>query len=285
MHTKPDEVNPVITKFILTPVAWLVAFLFALPVIWMLISSFRPNKEIAEAAFSLSLDTFLPSIITLENFIELLSGPFAQAIKNSFIVASSAVIGGLLICSLAAFALSAIEWRFKNLVFSLVIICFTVPVDSVAIPLSILVRNWGLRDTYIGLTIPWLAEGMAIFLLRQFFIGIPKDFVDAARVDGASWWTIYWRIYMPLSIPALIGAALILFIFQWEGYLWPLLITTNAGMDVAPVALVKIVLGRFYTNWGQMFAGAVILAGIPALILLPLQRYFTQSIKTSGIKG
>jgi multiple sugar transport system permease protein/putative chitobiose transport system permease protein len=125
---------------------------------------------------------------------------------------------------------------------------------------------------------------MAIFLLRQFFLEIPRDLVDAARVDGANWFTIYRKIYIPLSKPALIGAALILFIFEWEAYLWPLLIVTRSEMDVAPVALVKVVTGRFYTEWGQMFAGAVILAAIPALFLLPLQRYFTHSIKSTGLR-
>jgi multiple sugar transport system permease protein/putative chitobiose transport system permease protein len=121
-------------------------------------------------------------------------------------------------------------------------------------------------------------------LLRQFFLGIPRELVDAARVDGASWLTVLWRLYVPLSRPALIGAGMILFLAQWTTYLWPILIVNTPNMDLAPVALVKVVTGRHFTDWGQMMAGAMILAGVPALILLPLQRYFTQSLTISGLK-
>ncbi len=284
MLQKGGEIHPFITKYIFTPLIWIIALLFIIPIIWMLIGALRPSQEIIQSSQSLSWFTIIPSRITLENFSLLLSGPFRSGIKNSFIVTFIAVVGGVGICAMAAFGLSAIKWKYRNILFAVVIICFTVPVDSVAIPLSIILKKANLQNTYASLILPWFVDGMAIFLLRQFFLAIPSELVDSARVDGAGWWTIFTKIYIPLSKPALIGAGLMIFLVEWEAYLWPLLVTTKDYMDVAPLAMVKVVLGRYYTDWGQMFASAVILAAIPALILLPLQNYFTQSIKTTGIK-
>lgn len=284
MFQKAGEINPFITKFLLTPIVWVIAILFFIPIIWMVIGSFRPSQEIILTSQYVSWSTIIPSKITLENYRELLGGPFLNGIKNSFIVTFIAVIGGVAVSSMAAFALSAIPWKFRKISFIFIIICFTVPVDSVAIPLSLIFKKSNLQNTYAALILPWFADGMAIFLLRQFFLSIPKELVDSARVDGAGWWTIFYKIYLPLSKPALIGAGLMIFLVEWEAYLWPLLITTKDVMDVAPLAMVKVVLGRYYTSWGQMFAGAVLLASIPAILLLPLQNYFTQSIKTTGLK-
>jgi len=284
MFQKAGEINPSLTKFLLTPLVWIVAIIFFIPIIWIVIGSIRPSQEIILTSQSVSWNTIIPSKVTLENYKDLLSGPFLNGIKNSFIVTFVAVIGGVGICAMAAFALSAIPWKARNLFFIFVVICFTVPVDSVAIPLSLIFKKTNLQNTYAALILPWFVDGMAIFLLRQFFLSIPKELVDSARVDGAGWWTIFLKIYIPLSKPALIGAGLMIFLVEWEAYLWPLLITTKDVMDVAPLAMVKVVLGRYYTSWGQMFAGAVLLASIPALILLPLQNYFTQSIKNTGLK-
>jgi len=189
----------------------------------------------------------------------------------------------LLISSAAAFGLSAIEFRGREVVFAIVVISFMVPFEVISIPLAQIVRENRLNNSFVSLILPGVANGLAIFLLRQFFLGIPRELIQAAQVDGAGWWKIFYGIFLPLSKPALIGAGLILFIWQWQSYLWPLMIISDNSMDVAPVALAKY-MGQFDFDFGQMFAGAVILSLIPTLILLPLQRYFTQSITLSGIK-
>jgi putative chitobiose transport system permease protein len=168
-------------------------------------------------------------------------------------------------------------------VFAIVIITFLVPFDAIAVPMSAVFRNWNFENTYTGLILPGLGNGLAIFLLRQFFLGIPTELRDAARVDGASWFSVYYRIYLPLARPSLIGAGLILFLFQWQSYLWPLLITTDRSMDVAPVALGRL-FGQFGVNYGHLFAGSVILGLIPAVILLFFQRNFAESVSTAGLK-
>lgn len=171
----------------------------------------------------------------------------------------------------------------RGVVFAVVVVSFLVPFDAIAIPLSSLFRSWHLQNSYVGLILPGIGNGLAIFLLRQFFLGIPWELREAALVDGAAWWSIFWNIYVRLSWPALVSAGLILFVFQWQAYLWPLLIVSNQRLDVASVALAKY-LGQFDFDFGQVFAGAVIVTVIPMLLLVPLQRSFTTSIARAGIK-
>lgn len=272
-----------IQRLLFTLVAFLTSLFFILPILWMLSSALRPQAEIFRTLSPLSVEAFLPTTLDTSNFQNLLQGNYPRAVLNSVVVASGTVVIGLLISSAAAFGLSAIEFRGREVVFAIVVISFMVPFEVISIPLAQIVRENRLNNSFVSLILPGVANGLAIFLLRQFFLGIPRELIQAAQVDGAGWWKIFYGIFLPLSKPALIGAGLILFIWQWQSYLWPLMIISDNSMDVAPVALAKY-MGQFDFDFGQMFAGAVILSLIPTLILLPLQRYFTQSITLSGIK-
>lgn len=256
---------------------------FMAPIIWMVTSSLRPNEEIFRYLSPLSVRAILPEEWTLENYRLLFESAFRRALINSLIVAGLTVAIGLILNAMAAYALSVLRFKLRELVFTLVVISFLIPFEGVAIPLSFLARSWDLQNTYAGLVLPGVANGLSIFLLRQFFLSIPAELREAARVDGAGWWTIFWRIYLPLSRPALIGSGLILFMFQWQAYLWPLLIASDSSMDLAPVALGKQ-LGQFDFEFGQMFAGSVAVSLIPALILFPLRRFLEQTIKSTGGK-
>jgi len=266
-----------------TLLAAVLGLIFLLPILWMLSSALRPQSEIFAFLSPLTIHAIVPRELTLDSFYQLLSGPYPRAVANSLIVAGGTVVIGLFICALAAFALAAMDFPMRDTVFAVVVVSFLIPFEGIAIPLSDLFRSWGLDNTYAGLILPGTANGLAIFLLRQFFLGIPSELEQAARVDGASGWMIFWRIYLPLARPALIGGGLLLFTWQWQSYLWPLLITSQQAMEVAPITLAKS-LGQFNFEFGQLFAGAVILSLIPALILLPLQRYFTQSVASAGLK-
>ena len=122
-----------------------------------------------------------------------------------------------------------------------------------------------------------------MFTLRQFFLGVPHSLAEAAHLDGAGWLRIFWSIYLPLCRPALIGAGLILFLFQWQAYLWPILVISEQQLDLAPVAIAKS-FGAFSTDYGRVFAETAVLAIIPAIVLLLLQRYFVASVASSGSK-
>lgn len=264
-------------------IAVVVGLLFLLPLFWAFTNSFRPGDEIFAYLQPIGWRTFFTTHFTLGNYTALLGTPLARATLNSLLVSAVTVVVGLAICSTAAFGLSAIPFRGQSAIFGIVILSFLIPFDAIAIPLANLFRDADLQNTFTGLILPGLGNGLAIFLLRQFFLAIPAELVEAARLDGLGWWGIFRRIYLPLSVPALIGAGLTLFLFQWQSYVWPLLIGTDPAHILGPVALADFQ-GQFTVDYGVVFAGAVILTVIPLIIIMSLQRYFIQSVTTSGLK-
>lgn len=270
-------------KVLLTVLGIVVALAFLLPTVWMIASALRPQSETFANASEISLWTFIPQEWTLEHFHTVLTGDFAQALFNSLLVALLTVVVGLFVAALAAFAISALEIKGANAIFAIVVISFLIPFDAIAIPLSTTFREIGLNNSYLGLVLPGLGHGLAIFYLRQFFDGLPKELREAARIDGASWWTILTKIYLPLARPSLVGAGLILFMFQWQAYLWPLLIATESDMLVGSVAIARM-FGEYTTDYGAIFAGSLLLALIPAILLFFFQKQFTQSVARSGLR-
>jgi multiple sugar transport system permease protein len=268
---------------ILLPVAMVVAGLAMFPLYWALMSALRPSEDIFRYLSPLSVWAFAPNRVTFQNIVGIWSSPFARAMFNSLLVTALTVASGLAICAMAAFALARLRIPFAGTIFSLVVVSFLVPFDAISIPLATLFRGFGLQNTYLGLILPGLGNGFAVFLLRQFFLAIPAELSEAARMDGLGWFGIFLRIYLPLSRPALIGAGLILFIFQWQAFLWPLLIAPDPSYKVAAVAIADLA-GQFATDYGMMFAAAVFVAIVPLVILLLFQRHFSGSISATGGK-
>ncbi|ANT54282.1 carbohydrate ABC transporter permease [Mesorhizobium amorphae] len=256
---------------------------FLLPIVWLVAGSLRPGSEIFTSLDPLSIGTFIPPRPTLANFSSALGGAFRTGLINSIVVAASTVVMGLFVCAAAAFALSAMQWRGREVVFAMFVFSFLIPEEVVALPLSAIFTKIGLQNTYIALIIPFVGNGIVIFLLRQFFLAIPRSLIEAAQVDGAGWLRIFLQIFLPLSRPALIAAGLILFNTQWQAYLWPLLVTTREDMLVAPITL-GLMAGHYSSDYGQIFAASTILSLIPAVILLGFQRFFTDSVAMSGVK-
>ncbi|RUV63536.1 MAG: ABC transporter permease subunit [Mesorhizobium sp.] len=256
---------------------------FMLPIAWLVAGSLRPGSEIFTSLDPLSIGSFVPSRPTLENFGSALAGSFRTGLINSFVVAACTVVVALLVCATAAFALSAMQWRGRDVVFALIVFSFLIPEEVVAIPLSAIFARGGLQNTYIALIVPFVGSGMVIFLLRQFFLAIPRSLIEAAQIDGAGWLRIFLEIFLPLSRPALIAAGVIIFNGQWQAYLWPLLVTTRQDMFLAPITL-ALMAGEHTTDYGQIFAASTILSLIPAVILLGFQRFFTDSVSMSSVK-
>jgi putative chitobiose transport system permease protein len=259
------------------------AILSIAPLAWSVVSSLRPTPDILSTLFPLSWETFFPTALTLENYEGVLSGNFLAALGNSVIVTAASIVIGLLLSSTAAFALAVLPFRGRGFVFSLMVVSFLIPFEAIAIPLSSSFRDLGLSNSYLGLILPAVGNGLAIFLLRQFFLGIPASLSEAARMDGLSWFGIYWRIYLPLSRSAMVGAGLIIFVFQWQSFLWPLLIAPSPQMKVASVAIADFA-QELGVDYGQMFAGAVLTALVPLALMLIFQRQFTGSLASSGSK-
>ncbi len=261
----------------------LVALLFLLPLLWTLTSALRSQDETFRTLSPVSVWTLIPRDLTLDNFVRLFEGDFGRAILNSVIVTAVTVVIGLAICSTAAFALAVLRFPGRGAIFAVMVVSFLIPFDAIAIPLAGIFRDVHLESSYTGLILPGIANGFAVFMLRGFFMGIPRELSEAARVDGLGWWGIFLRIYLPLSRPALIGAGLILFVFQWQAYLWPLLIAPDPEMKVAPVAIAQFSTQQG-VDFGRIFAGATLTAIVPLLVLLFFQKYFTQSLSATGGK-
>lgn len=283
MRTRPwGEPGPG-RRLALLGAAVALAVLTLLPLWWALASSLRPRSDIFRYLSPLSARSVWPTPFTLDNYLVVLGGEFRWALINSFIVSVSTIVLGLAVCAVAAFALAVLDFPFRRVVFGVVVVSFLIPFESIAIPLAEFVSSLGMQNTYNGLVLPGIGNGMAIFALRQFFLGIPRELGEAARVDGLGWWRILWRIYLPLSKPALIGAGLVLFILQWHAFLWPLLIAPDPAMQVAPVAIAQFAQEND-VDYGATFAGAVLTALVPLALLLYFQRYYLQSIAASAGK-
>lgn len=271
-------------RVLLTVLAALVGLAFLLPAIWMLLGSLRPGSEVIGSVSPLSWHTLIPDTWTLDNY-RALFGPlrFGRSMVNSLVVAFASVLIGLAISIPAAYALSVLRFPGRDAVFALLVVGFMVPFEAIAIPLAQFFTQWGLTNSYAGLILPGIGNGLAIFNLRQFFRGIPLSLREAARMDGASDLRVMTSIYLPLSATPVINSALLIFLAQWSAYLWPLLVVSDERVQVAAIALSRTFTDTQF-NFGQMFGGALVISIVPALLVLLLQRYFAQSIATKGQK-
>jgi multiple sugar transport system permease protein/putative chitobiose transport system permease protein len=262
-----------------------VGFLFLLPLWWALASSVRPLNDIFKYVSPFSLAALIPDKITFEAYRSIFfDRGFGIAVFNSLFVALATVLAGLGVNSLAGFAFAVLRFPGRNALFGMTVLTFLVPFEAISVPLYTVVRSLGWLDTYLALIVPGVANGIVIFLFRQFFSQVPRELVDAARIDGASWLTIFVRIYLPLSKPVIVSAALLIFLFQWEAFLWPLISTRSEGLKVIQVALAGFE-ERYRTLWNELFAAATVAALIPLLILLPLQRFYVQGVTAGGFKS
>ena len=272
------------SRSIMLAITVVLSLVFMLPAVWMFFGSFRPANQILSSLNPLSWNSLFPSEYSMNNYITLLfERGFARNLLNSAIVCIGSVALGLVLSLMAAYALAVLKFPGRNLLFAIVIVGFMVPFEAVAIPLSSLFTDWGLANTFLGLILPGIGNGLAIFNLRQFFLGIPVSYREAAKIDGASEIRILFQIYAPISVPALINTGLLIFLAQWSSYLWPLLMVNTSDMQVAAVSLAST-FGERGVDYGQNFAGALMLALVPAILMLVFQRYFAAGSSSSGEK-
>ncbi len=270
------------SSFVATALLWLSAAVVAFPFLWMLRSAFMPTKFIMRFP-----PLWLPPEVTFDNFAKLLTRqPFLLYIVNSLSVATIVTVGQVLISALSAYAFARLRFPGRDKLFLLYLATMVIPVQVTLIPQYVMISQLGWIDSYAALTVPLLSSAFLTFLLRQYFLSIPMELEDAARIDGAGYVRIFATIIVPLSGPALATSALLAFIGNWTNYLWPLIVTRSREMRTVPVGLASFqdeMAGR--TDYGQMMAGAV-LSILPMFILfLLLQRFIVRSIATSGLKG
>lgn len=253
-----------------------------LPFGWMLSTSLKPQAYILQTPPQL-----IPNPASLESYVLLSERVnLGRTLFNSLFVAAVVTLGQVLISAMAAFAFSRMQWRGRDTVFVLYLATMMIPGVVLVLPQFILVRTLGWMNTYTALIVPALFSAFGTFLLRQAFLILPKDFEEAAFVDGATWWTVFWRITLPLCTPSLATLAIFSFMGSWNSYLWPLFVARRAEVMTLPVALASLQGGpRALTEWNLVMAGSVV-AVLPILVVYLLaQRWFVQGVVSSGIKG
>ncbi|RWO02407.1 MULTISPECIES: carbohydrate ABC transporter permease [unclassified Mesorhizobium] len=291
MAFNPD--NHGLRLFVRYLVLCLIALIFVFPLVFMINSSFKPDSQLL--ADTSSLRAFLPvGDISLNNYF----GAFRRApvglfVLNSVLVTGVTVLLSLLICSLAAFSFAFLRWKGRDVLLSIVIATLIIPFETIAIPLLLLVSklpwigldglHWGWLNSYRVQIIPWIADGLTIFLFVQYFKGLPGELIEASRVEGANWWQVYYRVVMPLSGPVLATAAILKFLVMYNQYLWPLIVVQQESYRPVMVGL-----GYFFqlnVAWGEVMAYLTLIT-VPVLIFyLLLQRAFIASIASTGVKG
>ena len=255
------------------------ALIILIPLFWVLFSSFREPKAFLEKTPSL-----IPPTWTLDNYKELFGRlDVIRYIKNSLIYAFSRAIGNVFLCSMAGYAFGRIRFKGKNALFTMCLATMMIPFQVILVPSYLVINFLGWLNTYAGLIIPGLGGAFGVFMLRGFFLKLPKDLEEAARVDGLNEFGIFLRIMFPLCTPAIITLTVFTLNGCWNDLMWPLLITTNDQMRTLTIGMVAFV-GLNTTSYGPAMAGAVI-SVLPILMLFIFcQRYFVSSIATTGLK-
>ena len=255
----------------------------ALPLMWILAASLRPQSQIFGSAARLGWDTFIPFHPVLANYLALPHGDFPRAVGNTTIVAGATVLLGVLVNSLAGFALAQFRFRGRGLVLTVVVLSFMMPFEATVIPLYRMMRWFGWLDSYRALVLPEVANGLVIFLFRQFFAGIPRAFFEAAQVDGASWFRQYRSIAMPLAWPTIATAVLMLFLVQWDAFFWPVVAASSGQYAMVQVTIARNI--NFEQNdWGGLFASTSLAIALGMIPFLALQRYYIRSLMESGLR-
>ncbi|HZL64542.1 MAG TPA: carbohydrate ABC transporter permease [Thermoleophilia bacterium] len=250
-----------------------------LPLVWSVITSLETASEAQRFP-----PVLIPKSLQFQNYVHAWQAlPFGHFFLNSFLYSAATVAGNLLFCSLAAYAFARIRFFGSNVLFVLLLVTLMVPFQVVIIPTFLIVRHLGLIDSVGGLIVPNLCGVFGIFLLRQFFMSLPVQLEEAARIDGASRLGILFKIVLPLSAPVLATLAIIQFMWSWNDFLWPLIIITTPEHSPLQLGL-SMFQGAHVTQWNLLMAGTV-MSQIPMLaVFLIAQRWFIQSIAYTGIK-
>lgn len=280
----PDSRRPPTTRRLRTLARYVVLVLCAAvmvgPFVWMLLASLKTDADIRAVP-----PTLVPDPVTGDNYGRVLDAfNFWRFTLNSIGIAIASTILQLVTASTAAYAFARIEFRGRGFLFGLYLATMMIPLQVVIVPLFIEMRNLGLVDTYAALLLPTVVSSFGVFLLRQAFLALPRDLDEAAFIDGANHFQVFWRILLPLIKPALATFAVFAFMATWNSFLWPLVITQASDQHVTlPVGLSRLN-GRFSTDWNVVMAGSVMSVVPIVLFYLFTQRWVIRSVAFTGIK-
>jgi len=250
------------------------------PLYWMVATSVRGEASVLKTSVDL-----LPGRPSLHNYVDVLrSGPFARYFLNSALVSAVVVLGNLLFASMVGYAIARRRFRGRRFIIVAIISMLMVPRQITMIPLYLLISKFHMMNTYFALTLPFLVDAFNIFLVSQYVISLPLELEEAARVDGASDMSIFFKIVLPLSRPALAVVAINTFLVNWNSFLYPLILTNTERMRTLPVGLALYSQGEHSVDWGHLTAGSTLCAIPIILVFLVFQRHIIEGITAGAVK-
>ncbi len=259
------------------------AAIYIAPVAFMVVGSLKPDERVLADMGSWA--AFVAHQPTLTNYADVFARvAFTRFLFNSVLITASILVGGLVINSLAGYALARLRWPGRRLVLTLVLALLVLPLEAIAVPLFYQVTLLGWRDTYVVQILPFLANAFFVYLFYVFFLALPWELEEAARLDGAGFLGTFFRVAAPNAKPAFATVAVLTFLFYWGQYLWPLLVTSGERVRPLPVAIAS-----FRTlpplQWGDILAFGVMMVAPVLVVFLVFQRWFVRAVASSAIKG
>jgi len=252
------------------------------PIAFMFAASFKPDERVLRDGASLL--AFVPVDASLQNYRDVFERvELGRFLFNSLFITGAIVAVGLLVNSLAGYALARLRWPGRQAVLTGVLALLILPFEAIAVPLYFEMMYVGWRDSYTVQIVPFLANAFSIYLFYTFFLGLPRELEEAARVDGAGPWTTYFRVIVPLAKPAFASVAILTFLMYWGSYLWPLMVTS--GPEVRPLPLAIAVFQNQSRQWGDIMAFGVLMVLPVMAIFFVFQRWFVRGVAASGLKG
>jgi multiple sugar transport system permease protein len=246
---------------------------------WMITGSLKERGHIGDPPY------LYPATFDFSNYQKAWEGaPFARYYLNTVIVAVSVVLSRIIIGGMAAYAFAFLRFKGRDALFMLYLSTMMIPFYAIVIPVYLIIRDVHWFNTYQALIVPRMVDAFAILLLRQAFIAVPRDYLDAARIDGCTHWGVLWRVIMPMSRPTVLTVAIFSFLFIWNDFLWPLLVANDTHMRVIQTGL-QAFNGRYLTEWTYWMAGTVMATIPPILLFLAAQKQFISGLARSGLKA
>ena len=256
------------------------ALAMVVPFIWMLLTSVKSLGESTQIP-----PVILPSTFRWSNYSEVVQTlPFLKFYQNTVLMTAGRTIGQLIFCSLAAYAFARIDFPGRNVLFVLVLSVLMIPAHVFLIPQYLIMKNLGWLNSLQALIVPGLFSAFGTFMLRQFFMGLPRELEEAAKLDGANHFQIYARVMLPLALPGLIALAIFTILWSWNDLIWPLVVNDSPDKMTLSAGLASLQ-GQHMTNYPVVMAGAVLATWPMLLMFIVLQRYFIEGIAITGTKG
>ncbi|MEA3336696.1 MAG: carbohydrate ABC transporter permease [Chloroflexota bacterium] len=250
------------------------------PVFWTVSTSLKPLHEVYAYP-----PKWIPSQFMWQNYVTAWNdAPFDRYAFNSLFVTTIILVSQLILGSLAAYVFARLQFPGRDLIFLAFLATMMVPTQVLIVPTFVIFKHLGWIDTYMALTVPFLVNAFGVFLIRQSYLSVPEDLVDAARIDGAGHLRIIWNVLVPVSKPAYVSFALLTFTWRWNDYFWPLIMTNSTEMRTLPVGLVFLRTTEGSIEWNVVMAAAVFVIAPIIVLFLIFQRYFVQGVIASGVK-